>query len=295
MLILLNLIWTDKLVNRDPYSTDANVTDWQGVSIPGAAMIEDDGGGNGRWTQKALEQSPTGAGNAIEKIDGGTVVSANTTTPGAHTITLGASAPAVDGALYLAELDIISGPGAGQRFTITNYSGVDKICTVYPDIIGGYVPDNTSEYQVVGTESHITSQKGAVINNLVSGTVDSNVTHWQAFAIPGTAMIENDGLGDGRWTQKALEEVNVGASLTQQDVADAMRLTPVGTVQAGSVDDSLANLLTGVNVASMNNDAITALAIQDRAFTTQKFFLSRWVRITISSTIYCCYYCWNYS
>ena len=40
----------------------ADVTTWQGFLIPGASMIENDGGGAGRYTIKALEQAPSGGG-----------------------------------------------------------------------------------------------------------------------------------------------------------------------------------------------------------------------------------------
>ena len=62
-----------------------------------------------------------------------------------------------------------------------------------------------------------------------SGNLGTNFSHWYDVATP----------------QKTMNDAGVaGSGLSQQDVADAMRLTPAGTVNAGSVDEQLGTIIT---------------------------------------------------
>ena len=108
----------------------------------------------------------------------------------------------------------------------------------------------TSAAKITGDASAITMASPGVIDQVdktvsVTNRVTADVTHWQGFAIPGSSMIENDGAGAGRYTAKALEQApsGGGGGLTKQDVADAMRLTPTGTINTNSVDDKLDTLI----------------------------------------------------
>lgn len=75
-----------------------------------------------------------------------------------------------------------------------------------------------------------------------SGIPTVDVTAWQDFVMPGASMVENDGAGAARYTTKALEQApsGGGGGLTQQDVADALKLAPsAGAPAVGSVNHAL--------------------------------------------------------
>jgi hypothetical protein len=164
-------------------------------------------------------------------------VRSNTATAGAAgSITLDASASAVDD-FYNADLIYITGAtGAGQARLISDYVGATKVATITPNWATN--PDNTSTFAIfpAGDAS-------------VSGTFDANVVSIAADVITATSIAAN-----------AITDAKVAADVTIASVTGA-----VGSVTGnvgGNVTGSVGSVATGgIAAASFAAGAIDAAAI----------------------------------
>lgn len=134
---------------------------------------------------------------------------------------------------------------AGQ--TLTTASGVGEANTVQ---IGGGAQSATDlkDFADAGYDPATNKVEGVKL-------VDTTTTNTDMVAAAPTAAVITDAVWDelqsghttagtfGKFLDVEVSSVSGGGGLTQQDVADAMRLTPAGTVNTNSVDDKLDTLI----------------------------------------------------
>lgn len=140
------------------------------------------------------------------------------------TITLNTLASAADDTYIGQTVFLRSGTGDDQARLIIDYNGTTKVATI--DRVWDVIPDTTSGYVMLPTALR-TNQDivDAVWNELQSG-------HTTAGSF-------------GKFLDVEVSSVSGGGGLTQQNVRDAMKLTPTaGSPATGSVDEHLDDILT---------------------------------------------------
>lgn len=233
-------------------------------------------------TQSAFDAKYTGVFNNVASTDivsggaittsAGTVLTVTNLTNQSGRIATGTAQAATSATIQLAIGEtfandeiigatvIVTGgtTGVGQSRIITDYVGSTDTATVDTWTT---TPTGTITYDVIATPP-----------SSVSSPADVNVTQ-----ILGTAITETSGGriannfdffydNSNAQTTKTVDDVGVaGSGLTQQNVADAMKLTPTaGAPSAGSVNEHLDDILTDtgttldgkINTIDTNVDAI---------------------------------------
>lgn len=286
---------TDTVANVTTVSSvtnpvSANVTAWQGLTIPGANMIENDAG-DGRWTAQALEQAPSGGGGLTSqdvrdamklaptagapaagsvdlhlddiqaKTDGlnytGAFVQADVQAYDGNTaaVKLGATSalPQMDAAA------INDSPPAALNLADFATAGYDPATNQVNGV--KLVDTTTTNTDMRGTDSastHTAADVWAVGTRGLTETADANVIQWQGFTIPGAVMIEDNGAGDGRWTATAMSSVTSG--FVQDDWRWSTDTTATDPTE-GRVKGNNATLasITALYISEISNSEANAL------------------------------------
>lgn len=111
-----------------------------------------------------------------EMFDAGLYEEETAQAGGAETITLAATASALDDFYNLSTLTVIDGTGAGQMRTFKDYNGTTKVATAcMPWVV---VPDNTSKYVIKGCACAGVFQMQDSVYDLINAEADSALSDY---------------------------------------------------------------------------------------------------------------------
>lgn len=200
-------------------NVSADVVAWQGFTIPGAGMVENDGSGDGRWTTKALEQGPVGSIGNIVTGQWRWNTDTTATDPGSGRVKINNAAFASANQLYISETTT---DGQNAAAVLNSLIKNDQIILADDGAPGTFVRYSLTD---PGTPN--------------GGWWTFPVAHEDSSGSFINLLLLNVGFVETR-----------SSSLTIQDVADAMRVTPTGTVSTDSVDDRLTKVQGTVPVGT---------------------------------------------
>lgn len=119
---------------------------------------------------------PTSAGRRLREVVDANVIESGKAQGGTSTtITLAASASALDGFYRHQVIVIVGGTGQGQARMVDSYDGTTKIADVTPDNEDPWVvaPDDTSEYEIrTNTAAHVLHVHAIAVNEIANGLLD---------------------------------------------------------------------------------------------------------------------------
>lgn len=167
----------------------------------------------------------------------------------AGTITLDASASALDDFYNGCIIYLTAQTGIGQTRLITDYNGTTKVATITPNWITN--PSSNSNFAILPkNRASIGAWQEVLPNALISGRVDSNV---QAIA---NAVLTNSAFAAGALDAAAL------ATDAAQEIADAL-LDRSGAIETGLTPRQALRLIASATAGKLSGAATTTVTINN--------------------------------